>query len=84
MKAKILKRIRRKTRILILETDGFHRYIVYVNGKYEESWADLSKAINYAWLEITTRGLTDKEYSKLEYRRKRCKIVKQGKLVYEN
>ena len=84
MKAKILKRIRNKTKILILETDDLHKYNIYVNGDYEESWSNLSKAINYAWLEITSRGFTDKEKKELKYRRDRSEIAKRGKIVYEN
>lgn len=82
MKTKILRRIRKKTKVLIVETDNFHKYDVFINGKYQDCWTRLNRAINYAWFQVKNRGLTNKEKKILTDRRN--KIEKRKGLVYSN
>lgn len=63
MKTKILKRIRRKTKVVIRLNQKYpsHPYDIFTNGEYDESRSTLSGAIEYAWDRIRFYGLTDEE-----------------------
>jgi hypothetical protein len=89
MNTRILKRIRKKTKITIRlsKMSSNYPYEVYINDKYEESYSTLSGAIRYAWIEMKYYGLTDKEGKILRYReekKNKKNIEDDGQTAYRN
>ena len=87
MNIRILKRIRKKTKVDVIRGVGWfiqHKYNVYINDNYEESYITLSGAIKYAWMEMKYHGLTDKEKKILLDRGEKKNIEDDGQTSYKN